>query len=190
MSTDQQPDSLADGKGWDGSRGERKTNPNDPAEPVPPTGAAWTHDEDDECPRCSKGKLKKITNEGYKTIMLCEKCGYDTVATKMDLVKKEKATRTNYRCPQCRTSGNFTWDQQHNENTGHWRLFDLNKGEPHQHPGQADKSKVKCPKCDPLKDSAWMEREKLHDHIKTAHFGFWQVLRLDLVQKTAYFGSF
>jgi len=33
--------------------------------------------------------------------------------------------------------------------------------------------RVKCPKCDPLKDSAWMEREKLQDHIKTAHFGFW-----------------
>jgi len=33
--------------------------------------------------------------------------------------------------------------------------------------------RVKCPKCDPLKDSAWMEREKHQDHIKTAHFGFW-----------------
>jgi len=35
------------------------------------------------------------------------------------------------------------------------------------------KPRVKFPQCDPLKDSAWMEREKLQDHIKTAHFGFW-----------------
>jgi len=33
--------------------------------------------------------------------------------------------------------------------------------------------RVKCPKCDPLKDSAWIKREKLQEHIKTAHLGFW-----------------
>jgi len=32
-----------------------------------------------------------------------------------------------------------------------------------------NKPLVKCPKCDPLKDSAWMFQE----HIKTAHLGFW-----------------
>ena len=36
-----------------------------------------------------------------------------------------------------------------------------------------DKPLVKCPQCDPLKDSAWIKREKLQEHIKTAHFGFW-----------------
>jgi len=35
------------------------------------------------------------------------------------------------------------------------------------------KPRVKCPQCDPLKDSAWMDREKLQHHVKTAHFGFW-----------------
>ena len=177
MSTDQQPDSLADGKGWDGSRGARKTNPNDPAEPVPPTGAAWTHDEDDECPRCSKGKLKKITNEGYKTILQCEKCGYDTVAIKTDLVKKEKATRRKILCKQCGCIGNFEWDTEYFEKTGRWVFFDLDRGETHLH-GQAEaeqhsKRKVKCPKCDPLNDSVWIERDKFQEHIMTTHRGFW-----------------
>jgi len=36
-----------------------------------------------------------------------------------------------------------------------------------------DKPLVKCPKCDPLKDSAWIKREKFQEHIKTAHLGFW-----------------
>ncbi len=101
MSTDQQPDSLADGKGWDGSRGARKTNPNDPAEPVPPTGAAWTHDEDDECPRCSKGKLKKIILKECKTMMLCENCGYDVVDIDMDLVRKDQETSSPDRIFTC-----------------------------------------------------------------------------------------
>ena len=198
MSTDQQPDSLADGKGWDGSRGARKTNPNDPAEPVPPTGTAWTHDEDDECPRCSKGKLKKITNEGYKIIMQCEKCGYDTVAIKTELVhgiKESKATRREVRCPQCHDPGNFEWDLYHAENTGLWRLFDLDKGEPHIHSQtevglEKERSKllVKCPQCDALNiftDNVWMDLEELYDHIKTstdiAHMRLYvQGYRLDL----------
>ena len=86
-------------------------------------------------------------------------------------------------CKKCGVDGNFTWDQQHNENTGKWRLYDLNMERPHDCPGMKveeaslettmPKPLVKCPQCDPLKDSAWMEREKLQHHIRTAHFGFW-----------------
>jgi len=86
-------------------------------------------------------------------------------------------------CKKCGIDGNFVWDQQHNENTGKWRQYDLNMERPHDcsHAKAPEASletttqiqRVKCPKCDPLKDSAWMQRDKLQDHIKTAHFGFW-----------------
>jgi len=86
-------------------------------------------------------------------------------------------------CKICGVDGNFTWDQQHNENTGKWRLLDLNMERPHEcSEGNVVESsletttqnlRVKCPQCDPLKDAAWMEREKLQHHIKTEHFGFW-----------------
>ena len=86
-------------------------------------------------------------------------------------------------CKKCGLDGHFTWDQQHFENSGNWRLFDLNMESPHdcvhEKPEEASldttmpKPRVKCPQCDPLKDSAWMQREKLQQHIKTAHFGFW-----------------
>ena len=35
-------------------------------------------------------------------------------------------------CNKCGIDGNFTWDRQHNENTGQWRLFDLNMERPHE----------------------------------------------------------
>jgi len=86
-------------------------------------------------------------------------------------------------CKKCGVDGNFTWDQQNHENTGKWRLLDLNMERPHDCPGMKVEEaslettmpnpQVKCPQCDPLKDSAWMEREKLQHHVRTAHFGFW-----------------
>ena len=86
-------------------------------------------------------------------------------------------------CKKCGIDGNFTWDTNWFDNTGQWRIFDLNMERPHDCPGMKteasieepilNKPLVKCPQCDPLKDSAWMEREKLQHHIKTAHFGFW-----------------
>ena len=86
-------------------------------------------------------------------------------------------------CKKCGIDGNFTWDHQHNENTGKWRLFDLNMERPHECPGlkteasieepMRQKPLVKCPQCDPLKDSAWMEPQKLQEHVKIAHLGFW-----------------
>ena len=86
-------------------------------------------------------------------------------------------------CKKCGVDGHFTWDSQYFENSGKWRLFDLNMERPHEcfEVNVVDSSlettmpnsRVKCPQCDPLKDSAWMEREKLQHHIKTAHFGFW-----------------
>ena len=87
------------------------------------------------------------------------------------------------KCKKCGVDGNFTWDQQHNENTGKWRLYDLNVERPHDCPEMKteasiekpilDKPLVKCPKCDPLKDSSWIKRDKFQEHIKTAHLGFW-----------------
>ena len=86
-------------------------------------------------------------------------------------------------CNKCGIDGNFIWDQTYRENTGKYRLYDLNMEMPHDCSGMKtevsieepirERPLVKCPKCDPLKDSAWMEREKLQHHIKTAHFGFW-----------------
>jgi hypothetical protein len=86
-------------------------------------------------------------------------------------------------CKKCGVDGHFTWDTNFFENTGQWRLFDLNLERPHdcvhEQPQEASLDaampppRVKCPQCDPLKDSAWIEREKFQHHIKTAHFGFW-----------------
>jgi hypothetical protein len=86
-------------------------------------------------------------------------------------------------CKKCGVDGNFSWDTDWYDNTGKWRIFDHNMERPHDCRGlkaqvSIDKPiqvvpPVKCPQCDPLKDSAWMERDKLQNHIKTAHFGFW-----------------
>ena len=85
-------------------------------------------------------------------------------------------------CKRCGLDGRFTWDQETFDRTGKWSLWDLNMEQPHICSGlkveasmdsAMPKLRVKCPQCDPLKDSAWMEREKLQKHIKTAHFGFW-----------------
>jgi hypothetical protein len=86
-------------------------------------------------------------------------------------------------CKKCGIDGNFAWDRDWFDNTGKWRLFDHNMERPHEcshtntqasveEPIQTQ-PRVKCPQCDPLKDSAWIAREKLQEHIKTAHFGFW-----------------
>jgi hypothetical protein len=36
-----------------------------------------------------------------------------------------------------------------------------------------EKPLVKCPQCDPLKESSWIKAERLQEHIKIEHFGFW-----------------
>jgi hypothetical protein len=86
-------------------------------------------------------------------------------------------------CKKCGIDGNFSWDRDWFDNTGKWRLFDQSMERPHECSHVSTQAsieepivtqpRVKCPQCDPLKDSAWMEREKLQHHIKTAHFGFW-----------------
>jgi len=40
-------------------------------------------------------------------------------------------------------------------------------------PEPQEKSLVKCPKCDPLKDTSWIKRENFQEHIKVEHLGFW-----------------
>jgi len=86
-------------------------------------------------------------------------------------------------CKKCGIDGNFSWDHDWFDNTGKWRLFDHNMERPHEcHNMKPQASidtpireipRVKCPQCDPLKDSAWIQRDKLQAHVKTAHFGFW-----------------
>ena len=85
-------------------------------------------------------------------------------------------------CKKCGIDG-LVWDQQYNENTGKWRMFDLSMERPHDCSGlqteasieepTPERPLVKCPQCDPLKATAWIKREKFQEHVKTAHFGFW-----------------
>ena len=86
-------------------------------------------------------------------------------------------------CKKCGIDGNFSWDRDWFDNTGKWRLFDHNMERPHDCSHMKPQAsitepirempRVKCPQCDPLKDSSWIVREKFQEHIKTAHFGFW-----------------
>ena len=86
-------------------------------------------------------------------------------------------------CKKCEVDGNFSGDHDWFDNTGKWRLFDHNMERPHEcHDMKPQASidtsireipRVKCPQCDPLKDSAWIKRDKFQEHVKTAHFGFW-----------------
>jgi len=74
------------------------------------------------------------------------------------------------------------WDYEYNTNTGKWRLFDGSMERPHEctpktnvviDPEPQEKSLVKCPKCDPLKNTSWIKRENFQEHIKVEHLGFW-----------------
>jgi transposase len=75
-------------------------------------------------------------------------------------------------CKKCGIESNdLTWDQDWFSNTGKWRLYDKNMERPHQI--VQEQPRVKCPKCDPLRNESWIKRENFQEHIKTAHFGFW-----------------
>jgi hypothetical protein len=85
-------------------------------------------------------------------------------------------------CKKCGLeSHELTWDQAFHETSGKWRLFHEGQGRPHECHIQKSqemiienpKPLVKCPKCDPLSNNAWMKRETLQEHLKTEHFGFW-----------------
>ena len=78
-------------------------------------------------------------------------------------------------CKKCKVDGNFKWDQQHNENTGQWRLFDNDKERPHEcvikksaKPKPKKKEKTLCPKCDPQTRKP-IDADKLQEHIKKNH---------------------
>ena len=86
------------------------------------------------------------------------------------------------RCKKCNyESTDLIWDKAHHEISGKWRLLHSTQGRPHDcqpqavidEPAEVPKSLVKCPKCDPLNDGAWMKPENLQNHIKFEHFGFW-----------------
>ena len=87
------------------------------------------------------------------------------------------------KCKKCGfESHELIWDQAHHETSGKWRLFHEGQGRPHEcqtqkseenTPTEAPKPLVKCPKCDPLSNTAWMKREALQEHLKVEHFGFW-----------------
>ena len=90
---------------------------------------------------------------------------------------------SNLLCKKCGLDGeHLIWDYEYNTNTGKWRLFDGNMERPHEctpktnvviDPEPQEKSLVKCPKCDPLKNTSWIKRENFQQHIKVEHFGFW-----------------
>ena len=90
---------------------------------------------------------------------------------------------SNLLCKKCGIDGeHLIWDSEYNTNTGKWRLFDGNMERPHEctpktnvviDPEPQEKSLVKCPKCDPLKDTSWIKRENFQEHIKVEHLGFW-----------------
>ena len=90
---------------------------------------------------------------------------------------------SNLLCKKCGLDGeHLIWDYEYNTNTGKWRLFDGNMERPHEctpktnvviDPEPQKKSLVKCPKCDPLKDTSWIKRENFQEHIKVEHLGFW-----------------
>jgi len=87
------------------------------------------------------------------------------------------------RCKKCGLeSSELVWDQAYHEISGKWRLMHEGQGRPHdcsgspkpqELPTEQPNPLVKCPKCDPLSENAWMKREVLQDHIKIEHFGFW-----------------
>ena len=87
------------------------------------------------------------------------------------------------KCKKCGLdSHELIWDQAYHEISGKWRLLHEGQGRPHEchienqqetTPGEASKPLVKCPKCDPLSNNAWVKREDLQEHIKIEHFGFW-----------------
>tara|TARA_B100001123_G_scaffold78434_1_gene88983 strand:+ start:298 stop:564 length:267 start_codon:yes stop_codon:yes gene_type:complete len=86
------------------------------------------------------------------------------------------------RCKKCNFEApDLIWDKPYHEITGKWRLLHSTQGRPHDcqpkvvidEPAEVPKPLVKCPKCDPLLDSAWMKPETLQNHIKVEHFGFW-----------------
>ena len=86
------------------------------------------------------------------------------------------------KCKKCGLdSHELTWDQAFHETSGKWRLFHEGQGRPHECNTQKSqetiienpKPLVKCPKCNPLSNNAWMKRETLQEHLKTEHFGFW-----------------
>jgi len=86
------------------------------------------------------------------------------------------------RCKKCGfESDELVWDQAYHEITGKWRLMHEGQGIPHdcpalksqKMPAEELKPLVKCPKCDPLSENAWMKRENLQEHLKVEHFGFW-----------------
>ena len=75
------------------------------------------------------------------------------------------------RCKKCGfESDDLIWDRAYYETSGKWRLFNEGQGRPHEcktqksdefTPTEAPKPLVKCPKCDPLSNTAWMKREEL-----------------------------
>ena len=86
------------------------------------------------------------------------------------------------KCKKCGLdSHELTLYQAFHETSGKWRLFHEGQARPHECHIQKSqemiiedpKPLVKCPKCNPLSNNAWMKRETLQEHLKTEHFGFW-----------------
>jgi len=85
------------------------------------------------------------------------------------------------KCNRCNLdSHELVWDQEYHDLSGKWRLFHQGQGRPHDCKPTASvqeapppPKKVKCPKCDPLRNESWMNADILQNHLKNEHFGFW-----------------
>ena len=79
------------------------------------------------------------------------------------------------KCKKCNVEGNFVWDKDYHENSGKWRLLDLDIERPHQCPTEKIKvpeEKTLCPQCN-AQTRKPMPKSKLQEHIKKYHLGFY-----------------
>ena len=78
------------------------------------------------------------------------------------------------KCKKCNIEGNFVWDKDYHENSGKWRLLDLDIERPPQcqvNELEPEKMTV-CPYCNPQTRKK-ISVKKLQEHIKKHHLGFY-----------------
>jgi len=79
------------------------------------------------------------------------------------------------KCKRCGQENNLTWDKQHYENTGTWRLWDNDRERPHECPKTAtpipkEKIKKACYLCARAgKTVYFFDTDKYKKHLTTFH---------------------
>jgi len=66
------------------------------------------------------------------------------------------------------------WDQQWFENTGKWRLWSIQKEQPHSCNNNKPKEEkiirtLSCPKCNALGKAKYIRADKFQEHIRKEH---------------------